>query len=253
MENVHLYLVSTVLIFSIIIASAGIYWTVPASNPFRDPTTMIPENSTSIAMITTPIGKIFTFSVNSSPGIIIPASLPNLILDRGMVLQKVNVSEVILSDFGYIQGIAIYRVSGINLSNILVSTSGIGEILGLLNLNGLNSSEIFISDTLSGSVVLGGLNAVTASVCSYFSQTENTHYLDVINLTANDSVHLFLRPGSGLSYINLNSTGNTTNVSLTFSSRTALYEFQLEYLYLLSSDKVKSMNLSYSGDNVTQT
>lgn len=249
MERGHLYLVSSILIFIIVVSSVGIYETVPNANLSESSTVMIPENSTSIAMINTSIGRIYAFTVNSSPGIILPVALPNLVLDRGRVLQKENLSGVSFSEFEYIHGVAIYKLSGINFNSTgSASASYVQKIFLLFNLTDVNTSEMYISDTISGHVVIGGIYAVKASLESYFSNYRHENYLKKINPNINDSIFITFTKGSALRYMNINSTGNTTNMTLTFTSRESLYEFQLEYLYLESSGKIKPLIITYSGD-----
>lgn len=249
MERGHLYLVSSILIFIIVVSSVGIYETVPNANFSESSTVMIPVNSTSIAMINTSIGRIYAFTVNSSPGIILPVALPNLVLDRGRVLQKENLSGASFSEFEYIHGVAIYKLSGINFNSTgSASASYVQKVSLLFNLTDVNTSEMYISDTISGHVIIGGLPAVKASLESYFSNYRNENYLKKINLNINDSFFITFTRGSALIHMNINSTGNTTNMSLTFTSRESLYEFQLEYLYLESSGKIKPLNITYSGD-----
>ena len=249
MERGHLYLVSSILIFIIVFSSVGIYETVPNANLSERPTAMIPENSTSIAMINTSIGRVYAFAANSSPGIIMPVALPNLVLDRGKVLQKENLSGALFSEVEYVHGVAIYKLSGINLNGTgSASASYVQKMFLLFNLTDVNTTELYISDTISGHVVIGGLYAVKASLESYFSGSTNENYLKEINQNINDSIFITFTKGSALRYMNINSTGNTTNMSLTFTSGESLYEFQLEYLYLESSSKIKPIDITYSGD-----
>ncbi len=245
----HLYLVSSILIFIIVASSVGTYFTVSHVNLNEKPATMIPKNYTSVAMISTPIGRVYAFTVCSSPGIILPVALSNLVLDRGRVLQETNLSGVLFSEYGYFHGVAIYKLSGINIAGKESSSdSFIRQLFVFLNLTDVNISEMYISDTISGHVVIGGLSAVKASLESYFSNSSNESYLNEINLNINDSLFVKFTKGSVVKYMNINSTGNVTNVSLTFTSKESLYEFQFEYLYLESSGKLGPVNITYSGD-----
>jgi hypothetical protein len=250
----HLYLVSSILILIIVAASMGAYFTVSNVNSNDKSATMIPKNYTSVAMISTPVGRVYAFTVSSSPGIILPVALPNLVLNRGRVLQETNLSGALFSEYGYFHGVAVYKLSGINITGEgSLSDSYIRQLFLFLNLTDVNISEMYISDTISGHVVIGGLPAVKASLESYFSNSGNESYLKEINPNINDSLLVRFTKGSVVRYMNINSTGNVTNVSLTFTSKESLYEFQFEYLYLESSGKLGPVNITYSGDGAFMT
>lgn len=251
MGRVHLFLVISILICIIIVSSAGVYQTGSKINLKKPVIRMIPDNSTSIAIVNTSMGKIYAFSVNSSLGLVMHVPLPDLVLDRGKILQRENITGVSFSEFEYVHGIAIYKASGISIQKIDSRWAEyIQQFSDFLNLASFNTSTLYISDSISNYVVLGSLHAVQDSIEYYFSDTVNYSYLHTmaLNLTANDSMHLSFVKGKRIDNVDINSTGDTTQVSITFASRESLLEFQVEYLYLESSGKIQPLNIVYTGN-----
>ncbi len=251
MEKVNLYSIVCILMTIIIISSFEVYQTVPRSDMKRNSIAFIPGASSSVAVVNTSLGKMYAFSLNDTVGLVLPLQLSDMILNRGRVLQRINLTGISFSEAGYMEGITIYEISGIKLKNASFGLVRYIDLFsGVFDSDYLNTSSLYVSDTISNHVVLGSLYAVQQSIENYYSNEHNFSYINEwgLNLSANDSVHISSLKKLGVENMYINSTGNITRISLIFASMTSLIGFQAEYLYLESSGKLSNISVSYKGN-----
>lgn len=208
----------------------------------------VPSNATSIIEYRSAYGDLYGFSQGNNSALILNIPLPSLVLNKGNILNDLNLTGVRFSLYSDYKGTSIFRISNASVSSINPSGSNIS---GLINLTShfaaLNNLSLYVSDSVGSYVFIGTLTAVKECISLAESGSAGAAVQNRINVDANFSAFSYLNGSNGARSLSLNSTGNLTSVSVTFVTYSDFYIFRSELLSLQVAGQLGNATLSDSG------
>lgn len=208
----------------------------------------VPSNATSMIEYRSSYGDLYGFSQGNNSALILHISLPSLVLNRGNVLNDLNLTGVRFSLYSAYEGTNIFRISNASLSSINPSGSNIS---GLINLTShfpaLNNLSLYVSDSVGSYVFIGTLTAVRECISLAEGGSSGGAVQNRINAEANFSAFSYLNGSNGARSLSVNSTGNLTSVSVTFTTYSDFYIFRSEILSLEVAGQLRNVTLTDSG------
>lgn len=199
------------------------------STPEVLPENLIPHSIQAILHVNVDNTSLLLYEKNYSIGGVLPFSLATIFLDRGKSIQKLNSTNIEISQYGAFMSTSIYEIRGISLSSASRNLLG---IVGAFNGSALNTTTGFISDGIGGNTVAGSLNAVKSSIAAAHLNQEPSPALKYLNMTAQSSL-VYLENSTLISLVTVNSTGNQTGMKITFTSPNAESNFLEAYSLLV--------------------
>lgn len=205
----------------------------------------LPDNSTTMFQYHSDQGGVYGFSYGNQSALILPVLLPTLVLDRGQILQELNLTGVTFTLFSTYDGTDIFSIANVSLASLNPSGSNISGLISSIPLSDFSSnSTVFISDTVGYYVFLGTLSGVERCI----SVADNGNGLSSppaqMNVTSKLSIYSKMNSSSTVSAVSLNSSGNLTTIRATFKTPESLTMFRAEFLALELSNTISGAGLS---------
>ena len=209
----------------------------------------IPANSSLMFSYNTSLGHIYGFSQGNSSALVLPLTLPLLVLDRGSILGRFNATNVSFTLSQEYMGTDIFRISGLNIS-MLAEQEIPGKAFYLHFIGGIGANETFISDTVKSHIIMGNLHGVKTGISDLMGKKPSTRE---VTLNTEDNVSIFSLGNSGSVYrtLSVNSNSNETLISISIRNQSSLTRVQLDLNILESYFPSGILNVSMKGLNIT--
>lgn len=210
--------------------------------------TYLPSNATMLMEYRSSHGILYGFSGGNQSALILHVRLPSLILNEGSVLQDLNLSNVKFSLYSDYHGTDVFRISNASLASINPSGSNISGLIDSVPQKGdLGNLTLYVSDTVGSYIFVGTLSGVEECIDLADSGIQNSSVKGRISVDANLSAFAYLNSSNGAKSLSINSTGNSTEMKISFNTYTDFSLFKAEIIGLEVSSQLKNVVLTTSG------